>query len=275
MKLVLKNGTQIKLPNLNEIETAGDGKTSSIETSFLSEFKKRLTKNNEINNEERMRAYCLQKIQDVIRGKYLSYFEPLGGVGVTASIFSEDSFETYVNELDDACLEVIKNNFPTWTRYQQDMFKFEYSQNFDTIFLDFNNYTLAKYANTYYDVVHSALSHCNKYLIINDCSVFYLNRGAKSFEVYSKLLGEDVRDYKEYYPALFRFYADEFPGWRLERVETFYASSYLLFSKIEEPNTQEFLGQICSPVVTNHTSEEMKADPVLWLELPSKTKKLI
>lgn len=267
MKIALSNGTRINLPNLNEINTAGNGKTSSVETSFLSEFKKRLS-NKGINIEERMRAYCLQQLQKVIAGDYKSYFEPLGGVGVTASIFSVDPKQTFVNELDDACLDVIKENFPEWTRYQQDMFKFEYPQNFDTIFLDFNNYTLQKYAKVYYDVVHAALAHCNKYLIINDCSVFYLNRGAKSFEVYSKILGETVTSYADFYPALERFYREEFPGWVLARVDKFYASSYLLFQR--EENTVEGLYGTRSPAVVDHTSEQMKANPVLWLETSRK-----
>jgi len=271
MKIIC-NGATITLPDLKGISTAGTGSTSAIETSFLSEFKARLTKDNQINNEERMRAYCLNELHKIIQGDYQSYFEPLGGVGVTASIFSEDPLQTHLNELDDSCLNVIRQNFPTWTLYQQDMFKFEYPQNFDTIFLDFNNYTVQKYGTVYYDVVQAAAKHCNQYLIINDCSVFYLNRGAKSFETYSKILGETVTNYDDFYPVLKEFYEEELPGWTLVRVEKFYASSYLLLVR-KDLVVETVLNN--PPIVRTHTSEDMKAAPVLWLEMPPKTKKLI
>lgn len=266
MKIVVGTHTKIEIPDLKEIVTNGTGKTSAVETSFLSEFKHRLNKSDgQINNEERMRGFCLNEVHKLIRGKYQSYFEPLGGVGVTASIFGQDGVDVHLNELDDACLDVIRKNFPNWTTYQQDMFKFDYQRNFDVIFFDYNNFTIKKLLNEYRDTTDQAFAHADKFVVINDCSVFYLSRGAKSFEVYSEILGEKVENYEEFFTALKKFYKNQYPEWSLVHVIRFYASSYLVFEKAQSPELSQRL------VLT----EEMKAAPVVSIEYPPKTKTLI
>jgi hypothetical protein len=250
---------------LNGIDTAGTGKTSAVETSFLSEFRKKLKNQSTIHVEERMRAYCLNQVQRRITGAYHSYFEPLGGVGVTARIFSRglEPNQISLNELDSACLDVLRANFPQATLYQEDMFKFPWERKHDTIFCDFNNYTLLKFLGVYNDVTKNLFAHASRYVVINDCSVFYLNRGAKSFARYSEILGETVTNYDEFFPALQRFYANRFPDWTLKSVDRFYASSYLLFEKkiFRDPRVE-----IGPPDVVLHSTAEEKLKPVISFE---------
>jgi hypothetical protein len=262
VRIKLSNGSVVELGEnaLNGLETAGTGKTSAVETSFLSEFRKKLKNQSTIHVEERMRAYCLDKVQRRIAGTYDSYFEPLGGVGVTARLFSRglEPNQVSLNELDSACLDVLSANFPQATLYQEDMFKFPWGRKHDTIFCDFNNYTLLKFLGVYNDVTKQLFDNAKRYVVINDCSVFYLNRGARSFARYSEILGETVTNYDEFFPALQRFYLKEFPEWTLVSVDRFYASSYLLFEK----------SIVVSPVeVVFHETAAEKLNPVLSFEV--------
>jgi hypothetical protein len=277
MKLRLSNGSSIDLGS-TDVETNGTGKTSAIHTSFLSEFSRKLKWNKDrtaanVHIEERMRAYCLDKVRRRIVGRYESYFEPLGGVGVTARIFGAACESSVgLNELDDACLEILKHNFPDAVVYQQDMFKFAWSKKVDAdlSFCDFNNYTLLKFEGVYNDVTHKLFAHSKKFVVINDCSNFYLNRGTKSFARYSQILGDNVDCFYGFYLALRDYYKRHFPDWTLRSVDRFYASSYLTF---ERDNNFMPIGSAGSTysvpalILAYHESTEEKANPVLSVEI--------
>jgi hypothetical protein len=284
MKIHLNNGSSLVLQSqLDAYKTAGTGSTSSKETSFLSKFRSKLRYNKKtgehsLYTEKCMQFYCLDKVYRRIIGSYKSFFEPLGGVGLTARIFTHDinPREVYINELDAACVQVLRENYPSAVITQYDAFlpsnwpTFSY----DAVFADFNNFTLKKYVESYRPFTMQCFDHANKYVIINDCSVFYLSRGPKSFRTYSGLLGlpnetVTVTTYDEFYPALQRFYKSQFPDWTLRSVDRFYASSYLLFEKDENFRKIGPIGSTYAipPVeVALHTSSDMRRDPVVALE---------
>jgi hypothetical protein len=261
IELSLINGQTLSLPDdLGAERTAGNCKSSSIATSFLSKFSKVTNGGTKLHAEKLMHLYCLSKIQERIIGTYRTYFEPLAGAGLTARLFSAPPVKPFFNELDEACRDVLRSNYPKASITSQDMFALKYKRNFDVIFLDFNNFTLKKFTTVYADVMRAAFAHANKYVIVNDCSVFYLSRGEKAFEVYSKILGEPVKTYDEFYPALKRYYRKAALNWNLVAVERFYASSYLLFKAGAYTKTLD---------VRERTTKEMLKNPALWLTKPA------
>lgn len=265
MKIIVNGSVEIKLPDI--YITSGDGKTCNIETSFLAEFKKCLTKHGDINQEEKTRAFCLNKMQEVMSGGYKSHFEIMGGVGVTASIFGKDGAEVTINELDETCVEVLKNNFPDWNISTGDMFKYDYKNKFDSIFLDFNNFTIKKHNEIYRGVMDDAFANAEKFMLVNDCSVFYLSRGEKSFQIYSKLLGETVTCYEDYFPAVKRYYKKAYPNWDLTNIIWFHSTTYCLFRPTSDENENNL-------EIQKFSSEDENKDPVLKLYYQANDKKL-
>lgn len=223
-----------------------------------------------IHVEEAMRKFVMNKHYEFIKGSYTSYFDLLSGCGISAGIMSDPGVDLILNDLDDQCNKILAANYPEATLYKEDMFKFPYENKLaadgyfaDVSMVDHRDFTLRKYVEgPYTNVAKQLMKHTRKFHILNDCSVFYLNRGAKSFEVYSKLLGETVTNYENYYPALARFWAREFPNWRLIRVEKFYATSFCLFE-----NLQADLGTVMPPLVRHWTSEILETGSVVKVEI--------
>jgi len=202
-------------------------------TSFMDEFIKK-NKNDYAHfyGEFSFRIFCLNNLRKRIEGKYLSNLDILGGVGVTARLFETHKMHSYVNDLDEDCYNILKDNFINV--YKDDMYKFPYkAEGYDLIFVDFNNYTLKKYLTEYKDLTSSVFQKANKYVIINDCSVYYTNYGKKSFDYYAKILNQTVTNREELFKAFKKFYKEMYPDWSLIAVEHFYKSSYLLFQKVD------------------------------------------
>lgn len=256
MKLIIKEKFEINLPDMAELDTEGTGKTHDTNTSYLSAFKQRVASKGKLNAGYLLRAGALNLLNPYLNGVG-SYFEPMGGVGVTACNLAGDAPKVMLNELDHACAETIRQNFPAWEVTEHDMFAMDFPEA-DLMFLDYNNFTLKKFNEDYRQVTDQAFSKANKYIIINDCSNFYLNRGQKSLDVYSKLMGTQLNSLSDYYQALQGYYAEIYPEWRLIASARFYESSYIMFVKQTDVD----------PVVAQHTitSKEAASSPVIVLE---------
>jgi hypothetical protein len=224
--------------------TFGRGKqTSDHYCSWLDEFQFKNAPGNlrHVNGEVAARKYCTYQLQKKISGTYQSYMEPLAGVGIDALVFGVDPAQTYVNDVDKNCLQVLRENFSQVTSYN--FFDEEQrgkllSVKPDLIFVDYNNYTLRKFLKEYNRATLDVFNAAQKYVLLNDCGIFYLkNYGRMAYENYSQILGK-ITNREEYFQALVDFYHKQ-TGWHLTDIELFYwaqaggngCSSYLLFSK--------------------------------------------
>jgi hypothetical protein len=250
-------------------------------TSWAAEF---LLKNSAENNykflisESSMRQYCLRNLQRKIEGKYVSFFEMLAGAGMTSrGIFEVDPEKTYLNDYDDACVKILQANYSKHVtqvdlgdaKARQKLFKVKA----DLWFADFNNFTLHKYAENnkafgecgYKEMVTDIFNFASKYIILNDCTVFLLNKkrlnttqmdkpALSGYDIVNRTLSKSVATKEEFLTELQAFYHKEFPEWWLTDVEWFNASSYTLFSKQKK-----------KPTLTIHKNEtaDLKHAPII------------
>lgn len=221
----------------------GDKEGRNEHTPYTNEFLK-----GSVNSDFKYRLKGYTNLQKKISGTYKSYFDLMGGVGLTGRIYGEEGVECRFNDISKDCVEIIKYNYPSSDVYNENMFDLVYSSYFpDLILIDFNDYTYKKYLSLYKKVLSRALNASRKYVIINDCSVFYLRYGKKAYEVYSNLLGKEIESKPEFFQEMASFYKEEFPDWNLTDIETFGSSSLMLFrreGKLLEVNTMKESGNL-------------------------------
>lgn len=176
----------------------------------------------------------------------LNYLETMAGIGLTARLFEPFCQFIRFNEIDDLCIDVLVKNFPKCSITMEDAYSFQNWMSSDIIFADFNNFTLRKFlSGEVRRAADSIFKASTKYVIINDCSLFYFRYGKKSYEVYSGLLGRDIRSKKDYFQELREFYIRHYPEWKLIEVQYFSETSFLLFEKTDQP--REFYAYENSP----------------------------
>lgn len=232
MRIVYNSGAELYIPN-SILDRVRDYDKWSGSTSFLQEFlkKNRPPAYSFFYGEFSFRYGCLSLLRDVIYGDYESYLDLLGGVGVTAKLFQTSIEDTFVNDIDDDCYEVLQHNFTNV--HKDDMFAFPYrSAGYDLIFVDYNDHTLYKAIRNYRRVNNAVFGAANRYVILNDCSVYHTNFG-KGYRVYSTVLEEQVTTREEMFFAAKRFYKRLYPEWSLVGIEHFYKSSYFLFERVD------------------------------------------
>ena len=196
-------------------------------TPYTNEFLK-----GTVNSDFKYRLRGYTNLQTKIDGLYNSYFDLMGGVGLTGRIYNEGVSDIRFNDFSLDCVNIISQNYPEASVYSEDMFNFNYGDyRPDLILIDFNDFTYKKYLDKYKSVLSDAMDASSKYVIINDCSVFYLRYGQKAYEVYSNLLGKKITSKDEFFEEMRSFYKVEFPDWNLTDVETFGSSSLMLFRK--------------------------------------------
>lgn len=227
MEIKIFNGEQILLSN--EF-LKGDFEGRNSHTSYLNEFKIK-DGNVSLNSDFLFRLICYKNLYVKLKGKYKSNLDCFGGVGITAKIFSDSNSETFVNDIDENCLKILSDNFQNVLNV--DCFNFKLGRKFDLVLADFNDFTISKFINKkeYFDALKNILDHSNKYVIINDCSVFYLKYGVKSFEVYSKLLNSEIKSFEDLFTAEKKYFENEFKEWKVICIEYFHNSSFILFEK--------------------------------------------
>ena len=174
---------------------------------------------------------CLQVLKDRMEGlgDYKSFLEPLAGVGLSARIF--DKGKTVLNDTDESCRRILDLNFGGKAT-GEDVLKMPFPK-LDVIFLDFNDFTLKRSRTTVYgDVLFRAFDAAKKFVILNDCSVFYFRYGKTSFKAYEKYVGRVIGSIEDYFQALQPLYQNATGGdWNLVHVAYFRDTSFQLFSR--------------------------------------------
>lgn len=168
---------------------------------------------------------------------YGTNFELFGGVGITGKIFQQKDGDTYLNDIDEKCLNILRDNFLPENVLNIDAFNlFIEGVKFDLIVGDFNDFTLNKFIfdSKYSKALDNIFNMSNKFVVLNDCSVFYLRYGEKSYEVYRKYIGGDFADFETFLGQCKKFYESVIPGWKMVKAEYFQGSTIILFQKSEE-----------------------------------------
>lgn len=205
------------------------------ETSYLEKFIKKYTTSPSYRTSLLpFKLKALANIQNGIKGDYESYLELLAGMGMTAKIFGEglEAENIELSDLSDECYQILKQNFPESVVIREDMHGYHHWTKYDLTFLDFNNCTMRRFLEDYKGVIEPVFANTNKYVVINDCSVFYLKYGAEAYKNYSKLMGVELSGTKDdFYQKSKEFYKKLFPEWSLIEVQAFRDTSFLLFKK--------------------------------------------
>ena len=171
-----------------------------------------------------------------------SLIDPMAGAGIDAERFMAPI--TWVNDTYPKCLEILRTKFQNVSSY--DFFKAEERAALfslckpDLVYLDFNNFTIAKWASGEYRAeLDYSFAAAQKFLILNDCSYHSLRMGWQR-KPYSQILGTPVHTADEYLAALPAFFKKQYPEWTLTDEEHFFHASpkgnggtaYLLFRKV-------------------------------------------
>jgi hypothetical protein len=252
----LKNGKSV-LFEVREEDRVEDLKWGSS-VPYVQEF---LAKNRKTTSffygEFSMRLHCFFKIQEAVAGSYLSVMDMLGGLGCTGKIFEVVPEETFLNDLDDSCVEALRCNFVPENIFQEDAYRFPFQRKYDLVLSDFNNLTVPRTVGEYKPFLDGMFAHADRYVVITECSVFHLKYGKKSYQNYEKFLGEFEHTREGFFRAVRDWYRTLYPEWYLTRVEHFSASAYFLFQREDLPLQVRY-----------HTREEMRAQPPILLSIP-------
>jgi len=180
-----------------------------------------------LNSDFLFRLICYNNIRKIINGNYRSNLDVFGGVGITAKLFSQRDEWTFVNEIDPVCRTILRINFPIANVIQKDVLKETFIENFDLVLADFNDFTIGRFLNgNYKNVLDNIFRISQRYVIINDCSIYTL-----------KYKRGDIKNAEELFTKEKKIFEDRYPGWRLTHIEYFCNSSFLLF---EQGSTREF-----------------------------------
>ncbi len=217
---------------LGDVNYADDAFTMKSGTSYVEKVVKKY-KTSKAYREALLplKIKCLENIKESL-GAYDSYLDLLAGIGMSGKVFFAK--ENLMNDFDGPCIEILMKNFPQHQVSSFDVKKTFPFKNFDFIFGDFNNLTIKRLNGEYGEVVDNIFSNANKYVLINDCSAFYLKYGKKSYEVYAKVMGKEPAVSRDGLYRSVREWLLERYGWYLNRVEGFRDTSFLLFGKRDE-----------------------------------------
>lgn len=221
---------------LSEEDIAPESAKFDGKTSYASKLVSRLGQKAYRETKLPFKLECLRLLRNRANelGGYKTYFEPLAGVGLSARLFDPKG-RTWLNDLDEGCQNVLKENFPKASILGGDALTMTYPT-VDMTFLDFNDFTFKRYLQgAYKDALCHALRCSSRFVVLNDCSPFYFRYGASSFEVYSKLMGCTLSSVEDYFKALRSEYAGAYPEWRMVHCAHFSESSFQLFYKGKAP----------------------------------------
>jgi len=201
------------------------------EASGLNEFKVQEDGSIKVSSDYLRGIRGYRNLLKRIEGKYKSSFDMFGGVGVTARMFSADNVITFVNDLDPNCVGVLRDNFRPRSVFNLDVTKIKVCPSVELIVADFDDLTLKKSTEKYANTLKLIFDQSSKYVILNECSIFYLKYGKRSYEVYSALLGKSIANQDEFLDALKAYYENLFPKFTLIKLEYFNNTCLCLFEK--------------------------------------------
>lgn len=229
MKLTIRGYEPLIIPKEAIVPMKGsfDG-----QTPYIAKVAARWKQKSYIEKKLPLKILCLESIRDraEAEGKFQSYSDPMAGIGISARIFGQKRFK-FLNDLDVGCVQVLKRNFhavadPPITSY--DIMTADLSPA-GMVFLDFNDFTMKRCLGKYRGVMGRAFETAKTFLVINDCSPFYLRYGPAAFEVYSKLMESNIKSVGDYFRQAAVWYKKY--GWHLIQVNYFSETSFLLLSK--------------------------------------------
>lgn len=227
MKLKVRGYDPILIPPEAVVPMKGsfDG-----ETPYVAKVVARCEQKSYIAGKLPVKLLCLEYLRDRIQGKYRSYSDPMAGIGISARIFGRGLGNVLkLNDFDESCRKVLRKNFNVEVE-GEDILKLPRLFPADLIFLDFNDFTFKRAQEKYDLVLKRAFDASQRFLIINDCSLFYFRYGKTAYENYSKLLGTEIETTADYFLALQDWYMEKF-GWSLIQVGYFRESAFLLLSR--------------------------------------------
>jgi len=163
-------------------------------------------------------------------GGYKSYSDPMAGVGISARIFGsgKKKRKLILNDFDPSCCTVLRANFKE--EVTSDDILNSPMRKADMIFLDFNDFTFRRAEKQYKEPLEAAMSAAGEFIVLNDCSPFYLRYGEVAHRVYSRLLGQEIHSVEDYFKALAKWYKATH-GWSVVHVCYFSETSFMLLSR--------------------------------------------
>lgn len=229
------NGNKLVIPDIQKV---GNSSTHYTESNYLDIFYGDFFKRDgSFTKKRKQHFYACNKLKNIIQSKIgndYSYSELFGGIGLKAALFCDNmnSSKIQINELSDKCCDVLKDNFKNAKITCSNSFDFVFNKNYDVSVIDFNNYTLKKYSSGWKTVIDNIFSHTNKFIVLNDCSITYLNKGGRqALKTYSEILGVNVNSVDEYRKELNKFYIKNYPEWRMRVVCCCGQTDFILFEK--------------------------------------------
>lgn len=232
MKVCVRGYEPIEIPI--ELITKEVGPFGS-ETPYLAKVATRLSKRSYLEDKLPSKLLCLEYLKESIldRDGYASFLEPLAGIGLSARIFGQECPEALaLNDFDTGCVKVLKHNFPKADVTQESVFGMLLPGS-DVIFLDFNDFTMKRYqsGHPYAAVLNRAFGTAQKYVVLNDCSIFYFRYGENSYKVYSELMGASISSEVDYFKATADYWASILKDWSVVQVAYFKDSAFTLFAR--------------------------------------------
>lgn len=199
------------------------------DSSYLEKFIKRY-KSSAAYREKLLplKLQCLMNLRARL-DPFDSYLDLLAGLGMSGRIFAAQ--EMTLNDRCPYCFSILEKNFPDACVEKADMFLYN-PPRADLVFGDFNNGTLKRFTSLYKPVLDLLFVKAKQYLILNDCSVFYLKYGAQAYQTYGRFMGVELDGTREdFYRHVRDFYKRLYPAFSLTRIEAFADTSFLLFER--------------------------------------------
>lgn len=233
---VITNKNKLIIP---EGDTGGSASTHYTNSNYIDIFYGDFfKKDGTFTKKRKQHFYVCNEIKNIIQrqiGNNYSYSELFAGIGIKAAIFCDNmnkGQKIQLNELNADCTEILKQNFTEADITCGDSFYYKFKENYDVSVIDFNNYTIGKYAKGWKTLLDNVFSHTNKFVVLNDCSIVYLSRKQDlSFETYSSILGKEIHNIDEYRSAVVDFYEKEYPDWNVMYVFICGQTDFILFEK--------------------------------------------
>lgn len=255
---VTTNKNRLTIP---EGEQTGSSSTHFTESNYIDIFYGDFfKKDGTFTKKRKQHFYVCNEIKKIIQSKIgnnYSYSELFAGIGIKAAIFCDNmnkGQKIQLNELNADCTDILKQNFTEAEITCGDSFYYEFKENYDVSVIDFNNYTLGKYNKGWKTVLDNVFNHTNKFIVLNDCSVVYLNRACDlNFKTYSDILGKDVSSIEEYRKAVVEFYERQYSEWNVLYIYNCAQTDFILFEK--KSNNVKIETQECKDALVDENLE--------------------
>ena len=227
MKLTIRGYEPLIIPKEAIVPMQG---SFGGQTPYIAKVAARWKNKSYIEKKLPLKILCLESIYDraITEDTYQTYSDPMAGIGISARIFGYHRLLA-LNDFDESCVRVLKANYKVRCVITQDDILTMPLHAAGLVFLDFNDFTMKRCFEKYSDVMRRAFEVASKFLVINDCSLFYLRYGKVAFDVYSRMLGKKITSVEDYFRAVASWYKER--GWYLVQASYFTETSFLLLSR--------------------------------------------